>query len=162
MPPSLVLLAEQNPAVKALMDHLNAQAKQLAEQTQSLREGTVTSKLAEFNALGDSGKLVMTPAAQELVREMLLHEAWPTALTEKFWELMSMVKTSASFVVELGERAAGARGYSPQPVQDRVTREIEQLMKTDKNLDYATAATRVLSDPKVWDAYREASTSFVE
>lgn len=145
-------LAENNPIVAKLFAHFEAQATQLVESSKKMRETMVDSKLSEF----DNSKLTLTPTAKTLAREIML--AMPDELTPKFWEFMETIRTSQSFLVELGERSGAAvrTGYS---MTDKSATQIfiertNELMASEK-LDFMSAVERVAAeDPKLYEAYR--------
>lgn len=145
-------LADTNPMVKTLLSQFESQAQVMVEQAKNLRETQVEAKLAEF----DNSTLVLTPAAKELTREILF--GMPAELSEKFWALMDMVRTSQSFLVELGERSGAAvrRGYQmvDKNATQIFTERLNTLMASEK-LSYIDAASKIASeDPELWNRYR--------
>lgn len=146
-------LAEANPMVKTLLTHFEHQASSIADSNKRMRETIVDAKLAEF----DNSKLTLTPSAKELAREIML--GIPDELTNKFWEFMENVRTSQSFLVELGTRSGASirPGISSndktatQMFNDRMN----ELMTGAEKLDFLSAAERVAAeDPKLYEAYR--------
>ena len=145
-------LADSNPMVKTLLSQFESQAQIMVEQSKNLRETQVEAKLAEF----DNSTLVLTPAAKELTREILF--GLPNELSEKFWALMDMVRTSQSFLVELGERSGAAvrRGYQmvDKNATQMFTERLNNLMVSEK-LSYIDAAQKIAAeDPELWNRYR--------
>lgn len=95
-------LAEDNPLVAKLFQHFEAQAVQLTESAKNMRETLVNTKLAEF----ENSKLVLTPKAKELAKKLALK--LDEAAQAEFWELMETVKSSNTFLVELGQRSGAS------------------------------------------------------
>jgi hypothetical protein len=150
----LKALAEDNPTVKALLHHFETQGSNLHETTKVLRETQVQAKLAEF----DNSKLTLTPSAKELLREIMTHEKLPTELSEKLWGLMEQVRTSQSFLVELGERSGAGVRYGYGMVEKSATQEfserVNKLMAEEK-ASFLDAADKVArDDPELFNAYR--------
>lgn len=146
-------LAEANPTVKALLVHFENQAAALAQGAQKMRETFVDSKLSEF----DNSNLTLTPATKELAREIML--GLPDGLMNKFWELMENVRTSQTFLVELGERSGAAvrHGHSvaDKSAFQMFNERINDLITNDK-LDFITAVERAAAnDPKLYELYRK-------
>lgn len=145
-------LAETNPTVKALLAHFENQAVALVENSKKMRETMVDAKLSEF----DNSKLTLTPATKDLAREIML--AMPDELTGKFWEFMDKVRTSQSFLVELGERSGAAvrHGYSStDKTATQIFIERTNLLMASEKIDFLSAVERVAAeDPKLYEGYR--------
>lgn len=145
-------LGEENPLVKALFSHFEAQAVALTEGSKKMRETMVDSKLNEF----DNSKLTLTPAAKELAREVVL--SLPDETQPKFWALMEQVKTSSTFLVELGQRS----GASVRPGYDMSEKSATQIftertnkLMADEKLDFLQAIEKVAAeDPQLYERYR--------
>lgn len=145
-------LAEANPVAKSLLTHFEFQAQAIADSNKKMRETLVDSKLSEF----DNSKLVLTPAAKELAREIML--AVSDDVSGKFYEFMENVRTSSNFMVELGEKSGAAvrRGISnmDKSATQIFSERTNELMLNEK-LDFLTAADRVAKDdPALYEAYR--------
>lgn len=145
-------LAEANPVAKSLLAHFEFQAQAIANSNKMMRETMVDSKLAEF----DNSKLVLTPSAKELAREIML--AVPDEVSTKFFEFMEQVRTSSNFMVELGERSgAGVRrgtSNADKSATQLFSERVNARMLDDK-LDFLTAADAVAKeDPALYEAYR--------
>lgn len=145
-------LAEDNPLLKSMFKRYEEQATLLAENTKHMREVQVEAKLSEFK----DSKLTLTPVAMELAREIMLE--MPEDLTEKFSEFMGHVRSSTSFLVELGERSGAAvkrgRSTSDKSATQIFSERVEVLMAEDK-LDFMTAAGMVAKeDPELYARYR--------
>ena len=145
-------LAEANPVAKSLLAHFETQAQAIASGNKRMRETLVDSQLSEF----DNSKLALTPASKELAREIML--GMPDELSGKFLQFMENVRTSANFMVELGERSGAAvkRGFAMnektavQEFSDRTN----ELMLNEK-IDFLTAVEKVAAaDPALYERYR--------
>lgn len=145
-------LADENPVVKALFTHFEAQAVALNEGSKKMRETMVDAKLAEF----DNSKLTLTPATKELAREIVLELS--DEYQPKFWALMDAVKTSSTFLVELGQRS----GASVRPGIDMSEKSATQIftertnkLMAEEKLEFLQAIDRVATeDPELYNRYR--------
>jgi hypothetical protein len=146
-------LAEENPLVAMLIKHVESTNSGIVETQKKLQETQIASKLSEF----DNSKLVLTPVAKEKVYNLLI--GMPQELHENFWDLMTHLKKSQAFLVELGERA-GANvklGGIGETAAKRFADETNKLMAEGK-LSYADAVTQVSRDnPKLFEEYRQES-----
>lgn len=145
-------LAESNPVAKSLLNHFEFQAQAIADSNKRMRETLVDSKLSEF----DNSKLVLTPAAKELAREIMLGIS--DELSAKFFQFMESVRTSSNFMVELGERSGAAvrRGFSTadKSATQLFSERVNEKMLNEK-MDFLTAADVVAKDdPALYEAYR--------
>jgi hypothetical protein len=88
----------------------------------------------------------------------------PSQLNEKLWELLKHVKTSSTFVVELGERAASsAKVGRERSAEQAFTDAVNKVMGDNKGMAYADAVTRVAADnPQLYSEYRDESFAFKE
>ncbi|MET0466936.1 MAG: phage protease [Chitinophagaceae bacterium] len=145
-------LAEQNPLVAALLSQVQATGTSIVETQKKLVETQIQAKLAEF----DNSKLVLTPVAKKQVYDLLV--AMPTELHEPFWGLLTNLKKSQSFLVELGERAgASVKLNGGETATKRFTEMVNKLMANDK-LSYADAVTQAASnDRSLYNEYRTES-----
>lgn len=145
-------LAESNPVAKSLLAHFEFQAQAIADSNKRMRETMVDSKLSEF----DNSKLVLTPAAKELAREIML--GLSEDLSGKFYTFMDHVRTSSNFMVELGERSGAAvrRGqFSGEKSATQLFSERTNELMLNEKLDFLAAADRVAKeDPALYEAYR--------
>lgn len=145
-------LAEANPVAKSLLSHFEFQAQAIADSNKRMRETMVDSKLSEF----DNSKLVLTPSAKELAREIML--AVPDEVSTKFFEFMEQVRTSSNFMVELGERSGAAvrRGVSSMDKSaTQLFSERANAIMLDEKVDFLTAVDKVArEDPALYEAYR--------
>ena len=156
----LKTLSEDNPLVKALLDTVDAQQKALTDFQVSLRESDVNAKLAEF----DKSKIVLTPQAKDIVHDLAME--LPTELAEKFWHLLTLMRSSSGMLVELGERAGVTPRYGRSKdnkslFMDEVAR-VRAEVGADK-VSLTEAMDQVArANPALYEGYRQASFSFVE
>jgi phage I-like protein len=160
--PQLQELSEKNPAVKALMDMVNLQSQQIASlssATQSLAEQNknqaVTIALAEIQT---KGKFALPPAVADKLRPILV--ASDAKTTKALMEIVeTLIQTGT---VALGE--SGSVAPSGQRVGGNATelfeKKVQECMEQDK-LEYADACARVaMSEPDLFEAYRDDATAF--
>jgi Mu-like prophage I protein len=147
--PELKSLAEENPMVKALIEHVESQNVNLAESAKRLKEAEVERQLAEF----DRSKIVLTPTARQRVVNIM--NQMPTELSEEFFQLMQDMKKSSAFLVELGERAGTTVNYgSPKSAAKQFEDAAAKLMSEAK-INYTEAVERVASEnPALYRRYR--------
>lgn len=145
-------LAEDNPLVAGLVKHLENQGVNLAETAQKLRETQVEQRMTEFNS---ASKLVLTPAIKQKIHELLME--LPIALSEKFWDVMDGMRTSQSFLVELGERTGASVKFGEQKsASQRFSEMVNEEMAKSKNVNYADATEAVArTNPSLWEEYRQ-------
>lgn len=145
-------LAEDNPMVAGLVKHMESQGVTLAETAQKLRETQVEQKLTEFNR---ASKLVVTPATQKLIQELVLE--MPVNLSEKFWDIMNQVRTSQGFLVELGERTGASVKFGEQKTaKQRFTEMVNDHMAASKTPSYPDSVEAVARDnPGLYEEYRQ-------
>lgn len=147
--PALKQLAEENPLVKALMNQVESTKTNSIQTAQQLREAEIAHKLAEF----DNSKIVMTPVARELAKQILLK--LDDGLQEPFWRLLTEMKRGSSFLVELGERSGATVNYgSPKSAKQQ----LDDLAKTIKNerklSDVDAMEAAVAENPALYARYR--------
>ncbi len=144
-------LAENNPLVSKLFSHFEQQATMLAESGKRMKETLVDSKLSEF----ENSKLVLTPVAKELARKLALK------LDEEgqaeFWELMDSVKTSNTFLVELGQvsGASVSAGYSSagKNATQLFNEMVNTIMASEKMPFLEAVAEASARDPELYKRY---------
>jgi hypothetical protein len=150
-------LAEDNPLVKGLIDTVDAQNIALNGYNIELREASVSAKLAEF----DKSKIVLTAKAKDLVHDLAMD--MPTELSERFWELMAMMRNSTGTLVELGERAGTSVRYGRS--KDPKTRFMDEVTKVaaEQKIQLNEAMDKVARDqPDLYEGYRQESFAFRE
>lgn len=145
-------LAEDNPLVAGLVKHLENQGISLAETAQKLRETQVEQKMSEFNS---ASKLVLTPATRKVMQDFLLE--LPQNLSEKFWDIMTQMRTSQGFLVELGERTGASVKFGEQKsATQRFTEMVNEQMATGTNVSYPDAVESIAkANPSLWEEYRQ-------
>lgn len=148
-------LAESNPLVQALMNKVQEQGVNIVSTQKELSEARITRQLAEF----DKSKLVLTPVAKKLVYKIL--SDMPEAQHNDFWELMTHMRKSQSFLVDLSERAGVAVKYGVDRSPAKRFNELVNKEMANNNTNYADAVTNVAAaNPELYDEYRQESFSF--
>lgn len=126
--PEIKELAETNPFVKVLIDQVEAQRVALTSNSVALKEKDVAAKLSDF----DRSKIVLTPVARELVKELSMELSEDSS--EKFWKLLAEMRKGSSFLVELGERAGATVNYGIAKSAVVQFNELAATLKKDRNL----------------------------
>jgi hypothetical protein len=150
-------LAEENPVVRALIETVDAQNTALREFQSGLMEADISKKLAEF----DNSKIVLTPRAKDMVHDFLLEA--PTALHEKFWDILGLMRNSSGLMVELGERAGANPKYGR--AKDSVSLFMDESNKyaQDNKVSFDEAMVAVSrQNPDLWNEYRKGTYAFSE
>lgn len=148
-------LAEGNPLVKAFMERMATQDKQLADMQSQLTLANTTRMLTE---LTHNPQVQLSAAILNEARDLLV--AAPQALGEKFFSVLRNIAKGEG-VVLMGERGTSnpgnpTRGEGEDPAQ-KFNDKIAELMEKDK-LPYAEAVERVaLSDRQLYDEYRKST-----
>lgn len=147
-------LADQNPVVKSLLDAFEAQTRRHAEDAQKLQEAEVGRRLSEL----DKSKLIITPAIKELIHGLAI--SLDEEQSKQFWDLMTHMHSSQSFLVELGERAGAGVKYGRDKSASTVFAE-KTAEKVTAGMSYPDAVEQVAQeDPKLYDEYRNENFSF--
>lgn len=148
--PELKALAEENPLVKALIVAVERQNVNIASSAQQLKEADIARRLADF----DRSKLVLTPVAKERIKKFTLE--LPTTLSDDFWEILTDMKRSNAFLVELGEHAGATVNYgSPKTAAVLLQEAAKTLMAANKGMIYADAYDQAANaDPALYKRYR--------
>ncbi len=148
--PELKALAEENPMVKALLAHVESQNADIQSNAQRLREAEITQKLSDF----DRSQIVLTPVAKQRVVNLL--NQMPTELSEEFWTLLTEMKRSSAFLVELGERAGTTVNYGSPKSAAKLFDEATTKLMSEAKLTYTDAVERVASEnPNLYKRYRD-------
>jgi hypothetical protein len=160
--PELKALAEHNPSVAALVEHIKAQDKQLETTSEAI-------KLAEVHrtvdGLKDKAKLkgyALSPAIEEqLTAALVLSEN--KAVTEKFVKVLDELVDTGFVFVKLGEIGGGHFNGDTDDAIAQFNREVKKLTDSDAKMTYADAVNQVAAtNPELFTAYRDASYSFKE
>jgi hypothetical protein len=147
--PELKALAEENPMVKALIDHVESQNLNMQTSAQMLKEAEIERKLSEF----DRSKIVLTPVAKQRVVNLL--NQMPTELSEEFWTLLTEMKRSSAFLVELGERAGATVNYGSVKTAAKQLEEEATKLMSERKLSYTDAVELLASEnPALYKRYR--------
>lgn len=147
-------LAETNPVVKSLLEAFEAQTRRHAEDARRLQEAEVAKKLGEL----DKSKLIITPAIKELIHGLAI--SLDEEQSKQFWDLMTHMHSSQSFLVELGERAGAGVKYGRDKSASTIFAE-KTAEKVTAGMSYPDAVEKVAQeDPKLYDEYRNENFSF--
>jgi|SRR6185369_1521789 len=149
--PELKTLAEENPLVKALIGAVETQNATLAENAAQLKTAEIAKKLTEF----DTSKLVMTPVARQ--RVLKFAEALPNELHDAFWAILTDMKRSSSFLVELGEFTGATVNYgSPKSAQTQLEEAAKKLIsESGGKKSFSEAYDEAVSqNPALYERYR--------
>lgn len=148
-------LAEENPVVKALIETVDAQNKNLQEFQKNLVESDISKRLAEF----DGSKIILSPVAKDKIHDLLLE--MPVALHDQLWSVLALIKNNSGLLVELGERAGASPRYGKS--KDSVSLFMDEAnryaQENKVNLDEAMAQVS-RENPELYNGYRTGSYSF--
>jgi hypothetical protein len=148
-------LAASNPVVKALVEQQAEMRRQLSEQMARVRLSDMTTKVAQLNEKAGR-KNVAFPA-------VVLNEL-PKALTDMSDAVGATViglfeKLLDTGLVQLGEKGhQQTGGGNTGDGQQDLHKAVVALMDKDKQLTYADAMDKVLSDrPELFASYRDSA-----
>jgi len=140
-------LAEDNPAVKALADMVEAQGKQIEMQTNALRLSEAQTRVLKLT----EGKKVAFPAKTTTKLTEILVEA-PKQLSDKIYAMFEEITKDG--LVELGERGALTPASGTKTAHETFEGAIRKKMSEEK-VSYADAAAAVgLEEPELFENYR--------
>lgn len=144
----------KNPAIKALSDTMAEMQKKFDEQTTQVEILTAANKLAETDATLaglSNGNKVLSPAAKELTRSIMLDDA--SKQGENLQKLLEMA-LKGSAVVELGERGRSRTNTESDTGVKAFTDAITKTMTENAKLSYVEATRKVaLEAPDLYDNY---------
>jgi hypothetical protein len=150
--PTLVQLAESNPAIKALMERQAETDRKLAETQAALRLSEVLTSVTKLS----EGKNWAFPAVvlNELPAALI---QMPKTLSDKVVEVLG--KLAETGLVQLGEKGHQRQGGENETDPVKVfTEAVGELMKKDDKMSYGEAVEHVaLMEPSKFEAYRKAS-----
>lgn len=157
VPDAIKKLAESNPAVKALMDIINVQGKQLEANTKALKEAQVAGTVAKLTETATKKGFALAPTATAALSEVLLEA--PQQLSDKVVQAFDKVVTG---LVELGERGKQRQGNGTEVTgAAKFAEVVKNIQASDKDLSYADAVVRAASqDPDAFAAYQAESYAF--
>lgn len=148
--PELKELAETNPLVKFLMDHVETQNSTLKTNAQSLKEAEIAHKLSEF----DRSKIVLTPVARQRVQALMLE--LDETQNEALWSILTEMKRGSSFLVELGERAGATVNYgSPKSAKKQLDELTAEIKKARSLSDVDALEAACAENPALYARYRQ-------
>jgi len=139
-----------DPAVKALVDRVEATEKRLAASEIALKLTDIDGKLEKWNR-GD--KVAIPVALNEEIKSIMLNA--PSDVVNKLESVLDTIVDKG--LVELEERGKlRPRGGSNDSVIDEVEKGIKKLMEADEDLDYADASSIYFRDHEgVYERYLE-------
>jgi len=151
-------LAEANPAIKFLFDHLEKQDQRLKAQEKSLNENAVDARLARIRKLSEDKGFAIPPATLAGVKKALseIPVQFHDAITKPFEDLLDKQ------VVALGEH--GVRKFEESEHSDledsskRFTDKVRKFQEDHNGTSYGDAVIAVATaEPELADAYRRSS-----
>jgi phage I-like protein len=154
--PELKKLVEASPAMKKLVETLEAQQLANQELTTALRLAETDKLLGEIQT---GTTYALSPVVKDELKALML-KASPTAAKE-LAEFMGKI-TSGTGLVDLSEKGfSGRRAGDVSDANIKLGEAVRQLMEADKNLTYADAVEHVSAkNPTLFAEYREAAYSF--
>lgn len=151
-------LAESNPAIKALMDMVNTQGKQLEEQTKELNETRVNATIVKLSEAATKKGFALPPTSKEAIKVILSEPGMSRQLSEKI--VFAFDKIIDNGLVELNERGNSRNGggdsdSAVKRFNDEVTK-----ISAERKIDYASAALAVSQEqPQLFSDYQTESYS---
>jgi len=156
---AMIKLAEKDPAVKALMETVNAQGKQLQAQAVQLKEAAVSSTITKLSDKAKAKGFALPPTTKDALKETLMKLS-DTQLSDSV--VQAFDKLLDAGLVELGEKGS-ARNGNETPDGVKAFTEAVKKAQTDNNIDYADAVLLVSKEqPRLFTDYQKATYSFVE
>lgn len=156
LPMEVIQLAESNPLVKSLVEHVTALGTSLHQTQTALRLSEVNGVVKQLTE-GTSGQILPASVQGELTDVLLATDA---ATGAKIVKILSDLKQSG--LVQLGEigHGGGAGTGDGQDVAKKFNESVQKIVQNDK-LSYADAVERAASlDPQLYDEYRASVYSF--
>lgn len=149
-------LAEDNPAVKALSELVDAQGRQLAEQAKRLRDQDIAATVKTLQESFTKKGIALAPIALDDLTKAL-SESNSVVLSETIVKAFAGIADAK--IVKLGEAGHGRNGEAD--ASDPVVMfqaEVKKLQAEDKALTFSEAAVRIAAhNPELFDAYRSVS-----
>jgi len=150
----LAKLAEDNPALAAMLSEHQTMKEQFKEMQTATRLSEVTTQLSE---LGE-GKKALPPAASDKFRDVMVQ--LPKQLSDKVADgLKELIKVG---IVELGERTPSSKDGKPPADDDSIAvflNEVDKI-KEEKKINTAEATTIAKSqNPQMYNDYIDAVES---
>lgn len=149
-------LAEDNPAVKALSELVDAQGRQLAEQAKRLRDQDIAATVKTLQESFTKKGIALAPVALDDLTKAL-SESNSVVLSETIVKAFAGIADAK--IVKLGENGHGrnAEADASDPVV-MFQAEVKKLQAEDKALTFSEAAVRIAAhNPELFDAYRSVS-----
>ena len=145
----LKTLAEDNPAVKLLMERQISQDAEIRKLKTAHKLSEANVKLGEWSRGGDKGKFALPAASAGTVTKILTE--LPSNLQKAFHEFVDNLLDSG--LVELGERGKVSPNLNGNTAAQEFSNKVAGLIE-NAGMSYADAAIKVSSDdPELFDAY---------
>lgn len=142
--PSLKNLAEENPAVKTLMESIEAQGQELKEQRRANKVSETRRMLGELYSL--------PPAVKQLAEETITNSQ--DEVGEKILEMLKHLSRTGP--VEFGERGSAALRKSVEKSATTQFNEATVSAMQNQNMSYADAVEHVsAAKPGLYEQYRQ-------
>lgn len=141
--PSLKNLAEDNPAVKTLMESIEAQGKELKAQRDAYKVSETRRVLGELYSV--------PPAVKQLAEEVITNA--PEAVGDKVYEMLKHMSRTGP--VEFGERGAMLRKTVEKSATQQFNEATVAAMQ-NQSMSYADAVEHVsAAKPGLYEQYRQ-------
>ena len=148
-------LAESNPTIKLLVEMVNTQAEQLAENTKQLKEARVGAALKQLSEKARDKGWAIPPVTTNALKEIL--EEAPKQFSDKVIQAFDTLMDKG--LVQLGENG----GRKREPESDGATdfmKEVNKLRESNKGMSFGEASVQVAQErPELFAAYQAASYS---
>jgi len=161
LPPEVLKLAEDNPAIKMLTDVVAGLQKTVQTQSVALQLSETSNKIVKLSEQTPDGR-VLSAGAQRQLQEILLN--LPRELSDKVVAFVEGVNGGTAYV-QLGETKAGETrlGGDGDDATKKFNDAVEKKMAANKEMDYGTAVEQVSSEnPTLFESYRQQSYAFRE
>lgn len=148
-------LSEKSPAVKQLMDIVEAQGKMIESNNKKLKEAETAAAITKLNERAKAQGFALSPVAQDAISALLMD-----APSQKFSDT---VHQAFDTLLEKGLVAMGEKGYSRGGDQDlSATKKFAEvtaaIQKEDDKLTYADAVVRAAQrNPELFEQYQQES-----
>ena len=148
-------LAESNPTIKLLMDMVNTQAQQLAENTKQLKEARVGAALKQLSEKAREKGWAIPPVTTNALKEVL--EEAPKQFSDKVIQAFDTLMDKG--LVQLGESGGRKRESETDGVTDFM-KEVTKLRESNKGMSFGEASVQIAQEqPELFAAYQAASYS---
>jgi hypothetical protein len=159
--PELLKLAEHNPSVAALVEHIRTQEKELETSATALKLAEVNRTVEGLKEKARAKGYALAPVTEKKLTEVFTLCENRT-LSEKFQVVLDELIDTGFVFVKLGELGGGHTVDSSDSIA-QFNREIKKLTDGEQKMSYGEAVEHVAATrPDLFNAYRESSYSFKE